>query len=293
MGRQVIWSDDEIQQLSRNFVCVLDECFDLAPPPWLKTQWLANPRSTALFQQFIKNAPPLWPRNTSTHQGFYVMTAEGGYLAGNFGRTGRDQAEQLLRSSLAKFDQLASQSGWKPKAVPTNPLPFSNGGPVPRGGLRLEAATRDLPRGNETRPGSQTWTKAAFNVNWIDFSPEEARRFVASNSQRQVIPKAMVEKLAMATIRDNVRGQSGWKKGAFRDGELYAELLSQSGSTKQMRISGFVIMSEGSRVLATQVHGRATFDEAAGQRQGANQFNARGDDQAAAPMGVAWRLYKG
>ncbi|MDA0586666.1 MAG: hypothetical protein O2820_01880 [Planctomycetota bacterium] len=62
--------------------------------------------------------------------------------------------------------------------------------------------------------------------------------------------------------------------------------------------------SEGNRVLATQVHGRATFDEtagefrefkivAAGQRQGANQFNARGDDQAAAPMGVAWRLHKG
>ena len=284
-------------------MCVIDECFDLAPPAWLKQEWLANPRSTALFQKYVRNSPSIWPRNTSTHQGFYIMTADGEHLAGSFARTGRDEAERLMRSSLTKVNQLARQRGWSPKPVPTNRFPLTMGKPSPRGGIKLEAVTRDLPRGRDTRPGGNNqWVKEWFNLNWVDLTPDEARSFVASGSNRQAVPRAVLEKIAMANVKDTVRGQNGWKKGAFKGGELYTELTGQSGSTKSLRISGYVIMSGASRVLAVQLHGRAKFDQragefrefemvASGQRQGAADANMRGQDPGPAPMGIAWRLY--
>ena len=284
-------------------MCCIDECFDLYPPAWLKREWLANPKSTDLFLKFAGNARHLWPGQTSTHQGFYCMTADGDYLSGNFGRTSRGHAEQLLTSALSRFDQLARRRGWSPKPIPTNRFPLTMGEPVARGGVKLEVAVRDLPRGREQRPGDAQWAREAHNVKWLDLTPQEARFFSATNDQRISIPRQVVWKFAQTTLKDFVRGQaSDWKPPDLKDFELYAEPTEQAGGTTTSRLLGFVILRRGNRVYACQLHGRTVFNKrsgrfeefdlvAAGQRQGATQFNFRQNDLYPAPMGVAYRLY--
>jgi hypothetical protein len=284
-------------------VCVIDECFDLRPPPWLKQEWLSNPESTRLFIKFTENAPPLWPQNTTTHQGFYCMTADGEYLAGGFARTSREKSAQLMADALARFDELAQQRDWKPKPIPNNRFELTMGEPTAPGGIKLEVASRDLPRGNDRRPGKHEWERGMHNLTWHDLPPAEAARFVTDRSDRVAVPNPILEKLAMTALRDNVRGQNGWKKGAFREGQLYTQLIERRGDTQVMRLSGYAIMNESGRVLASQLHGKAEFNSqrrvfesfelvASGQRQGAAGANGRGQDPGPAPMGVALRMYQ-
>ncbi len=299
----MIWSDDEIREFASKFVCVIDECFDLHPPKWLKDEWLESPKSTALFRKFTRNAPNMWGANSSTHQGFYCLTADGDYLSGNFGRTSNGRARELLNTAWNKFQTLAANRGWDPKPIPNNRFEMTMGKPVQPGGIKLEAASRDLPRGSDRRPGNSEWEREAYNLNWIDFTPNEAAYFVTESKERVEIPRKIVEKLAITTIKDNVRGQSGWKKGAFSDGELYTELIRSNGKSQSMWLTGFAILRDGRQVIATQLHGHVEFDSergeftrfdmvASGQRQGSTQFNFRHNDPGPAPLGIAWTLHQ-
>lgn len=232
------------------------------------------------------------------------MTADGEYLSGNFGRTSNGRARELLNTAWNKFQTLAGDRGWKPKPIPNNRFELTLGKPVQPGGIKLEVASRDLPRGADRRPGASEWEREAYNVNWIDFSPNETAYFVTDSKERVAIPRTIVERLAITTIKDNVRGQSGWKKGAFSDGELYTELIHADDKIQTMRLAGFAILREGQQVIAVQLHGRAQFDSdrgeftqfdmvASGQRQGSTQFNFRRSDPGPAPLGIAWKLYTG
>ena len=105
-------------------------------------------------------------------------------------------------------------------------------------------------------------------------------------------------------MKDSVRSQcSDWKKGALRDGDLFAEVIKQSGSQRTIRITGSARLKQSGRGFDCQIHGQAVFDSrkqmftkfeliAAGQRSGRDQFNARQNDLGPAPMGVAYRLHK-
>ena len=94
MGRRIVWSDDDIQKLSRKFVCVADEAFLLGPPKWFKPKWLppAGQRSLRLFQTFKRNAPAGVIPNGPTVQGVYCMTADCEFLSGFFAWAFRDRA---------------------------------------------------------------------------------------------------------------------------------------------------------------------------------------------------------
>lgn len=286
-------------------MCVADEAFLLGPPKWLKSEWLppADRKSMQLFQTFKRNAPAGVLPNSRTVQGVYCMTADGEFLSGFFAWAFRDRAERVIQQGWRNFEALAKKRGWKPQPVPATPLNFTGDKPVPQGGVKLEVAVRDLPRGKTLRPGNNETQRCAHNLNWINLSAKEAAAFVPTGTARQAVPGAVLTRLAIKTLKDCVRGQCpDWKKGALRDGKLYVERLSVVGNRQTIRISGFAVVSDTARSFACRLHGRIVYDTAkksfstfefvaAGQRAGRTQFNFRQDDLGPAPMGVAFVMH--
>ena len=176
------------------------------------------------------------------------------------------------------------------------------GKPVQPGGMKLEIASRDLPRGNIRRPGNADWERNAYNLNWIDFSTVEAQQFLTNSTERVAVPRSLLQRLAQDTLKDNVRGQCGWKKDAFQDGELFVQLLNDKNQTQSIGLSGYAIIREGTRVIGAELHGQLDYDKrnrqftrfdlvAAGQRQGKSAANGRSNDLGPAPIGFAYTLY--
>lgn len=286
-------------------MCVSDEAFFLGPPSHFREEWLPDRESTRLFQTFKRNAPPGAIPSGSTVQGLYCMTATGEFLSAHFARISREEARNVLGRGWARWEQLVRRHGYRSQPVPRTPLGVALGQPVPPGGLKLEVAVRDLPRGGDTRPGREPWQRAAHNLNWFHLSAGEAGSLVTTASRKQAVPASLVERLALKTLKDSVRGQCrDWTSGAMKEGRLDTECLAQEGSRLTLRLTGSVRLEQSGRSYACRLHGRAVYDTrgrrflsfdlvAAGQRRGGDPFNFRQDDPGPAPMGVAYTLYPG
>ena len=125
---------------------MVDECFALHPPEWVKDEWLPNPGSTNLFRKYIKQAPQIVPDNSPTYQGLYLMNYDGKHLAARFARASSEETLEAMQSALAKWRQLSSQRGDAVAAVPATQLATSLGRPVESGGVKLQIFIRDYPR---------------------------------------------------------------------------------------------------------------------------------------------------
>jgi hypothetical protein len=289
-----------IQELARRFVCVADEAFFLGPPPHFKDDWLPNRASTSLFQTFKRNAPAGVIPGGPTVQGVYCMSAEGDYLSGCFACASRERAGHAIEEGWRRWQQLAKTRGYQAKAVPQTPLDYTLGKSA--NGIKLEVAVRDLPRGDDLKPGRTETQRCAFNLNWAELTPEEARSFVTTSKEKQAIPAAILERLALTTLKDAVRGQCGeWRKDALKASELHTQCIDEQPDRQTMRLSGFAKLEQSQRAYSCQLHGKVVYDTrsqrvvafelvAAGQRRGRDQFNFRDDDPGPAPMGVAYML---
>lgn len=303
--RNFVWSDDAVQKLAARFVCVTEECFDLDPPDWL--DWVSNTESTRLFLMYKKNAPHLIPKGSSTAQGTYCMTADGEFLSGDFANNSRDGIVQILEQAWSQFEKKAAQKGWQPLPIPTEKIELSLGEAPQTGGLKFHVSSRDLPRGTDRRPGKNAYEKAAWNQGWIDFTAEEAALFMPAGSQPKALPSALVQKLALTALRDNVRGQvSDWKEPHFKSGSMTVQQVGEKRGRVLLQYHGAVSLADAKRSYQAEIHGRAIYDQtvtggrfvqfqmlAVGQRSGASTFNRRENDLAAAPMGVAMELNSG
>ena len=254
-----------------------------------------------LFQTFKRNAPGGIIPNGPTVQGVYCMTPDGDYLSGYFAWAFKNRALGVIENGWSQFERIASQRGWSPQPVPTNSLNHTLGKPVESGGLKLEVAVRDLPRGRDMRPGANAFQRAAYNVSWVDFTATEARQFVTEETDKQKLPQSMLDKLS-ETLKDCVRGQaSDWKKGQ-RDGEILTQCIQNDSTSLVMRITGYADLSKTRNAYACQIHGTASFDKrrqkftdfrlvASGQRSGKYGANDRQNDLGPAPMGVAYSMF--
>ena len=295
----MIWSDPEIQKLAQNFVCVVEECFFLHPPSWLQNP--PNPDSTNLFKTYVSNAPDLWPANTPTHQGLYVMTADGGFLSGDFARQSLENARAVIE---AGWDSWKRKNHRESKPVPRTGLPLFAGAPPPPGGLKLQVTYRDLPRGETRRPGDAQFPNP-YNMGWYDLTPQEAKSFVNDSPQPREVPLGIVQKLALTKLKDAVRGQmNGWKPTDWKGGRLKVEQDKKAGSVVVCRISGNVDLRRGNSLsYAPKFFGHAVYDQstgefidfqmlATGQRTGRGGANGRNTDLGPAPMAIAFRMYR-
>ena len=101
------------------------------------------------------------------------MTAEGEFLSGYFAWAFRDRAKRVIEEGWNRFEQLAKQKNLNPAPVPINRLDHTLGESLETGGLKLEVAVRDLPRGDVQRPGTNAFRRDAYNLSWIDLSASE------------------------------------------------------------------------------------------------------------------------
>lgn len=224
---------------------------------------------------------------------------DGTYLSGKFARQSRDVAHKALTNGLAEWKKIAAN----PKPVPTNKLAIYGGEKFQKGGIKLEVAYRDLPRGEVQRPGDARFPNP-YNLGWYDFTPAEAKTFLTDSKENVAIPDQIFQKLARTRLKDAVRGQmSDWKKGAIKEGQLFTRLTSRDGSKKSYQLSGNAKMAADGRTFSPSFHGTATFDTAtgeftdfrlfaAGQRSGKAGANGRETDLGPAPMAIALTLYK-
>ncbi|MFT5471139.1 MAG: hypothetical protein ACI8UO_006272 [Verrucomicrobiales bacterium] len=281
---------------------MIEETFFLYPPDWLKNP--PNPAATRLFKTYAANAPyGTWPAKTSTHQGLYCMTADGGYLSGRFASQSNEMARTALNQGLAEWRKQVAAGSLKPKPVPTDPLDLYGGEPIQKGGLKLEVVYRDLPRGEIERPGNARFPNP-YNLGWYDFSPGEARAFLVDGAEKQQLPDALFRKFAVKTLKDAVRGQMGdWKENEINSGELFSQLVGEEGTVKTFALSGSAEFKAGDQIFEPVLHGSLSFDSAtgeftdfrliaAGQRAGRSGANGRETDLGPAPMGVGFKIYR-
>lgn len=302
MGRREIWSDPQIQKISSEFVCVIEETFFLNPPA--SVGQLPDPEATRLFRQYVSRAPyDLFPPKTSTYQGLYCLTAEGDYLSGKFARQSKDEAREVMMSGLEKWrGQIAGKEG-EVRKVPGNRLAMYGGDDLREGGLKLEVAYRDLPRGETRRPGNAQFPNP-YNMGWFDLSPQEAAKLVTGQREKKAMPPEIFRRFALTVLKDAVRGQmQDWRAGDLQSGELVVQLTERSEGVDHYEISGEARLERGALSYSPRFCGRFSFDPdkreftafelvAAGQRTGQGAANGRSTDLGPAPMGIALTLYR-
>ncbi|YCM43460.1 hypothetical protein V2O64_19310 [Verrucomicrobiaceae bacterium 227] len=260
--------------------------------------------STDLFRKYVSNSPDgMFPAMTSTYQGLYCMTSDGEFLSGNFARQTCEIARGALSEGLQNWQKVVSDRDYKPKPVPTNRLALYGGEKLQKGGLKLEVAYRDLPRGELERPGNARFPNP-YNLGWFDLTPAEAKSIVSGSREKTAIPGKIFQKLARTRLKDAVRGQMGdWEEGDIKGGQLFTQLVSTKGRQQVYELSGSALLEAGGRRYEPEFYGSMTFDRAsgeftdfrliaAGQRAGRGPANGRATDLGPAPMAIALTLYR-
>ncbi|MEJ6580118.1 MAG: hypothetical protein QNL33_09245 [Akkermansiaceae bacterium] len=263
-----------------------------------------NPAATNLFKKYVANSPEgTFPAETSTYQGLYCLTADGDYLSGRFARQSNEAARDALTGGLKSWQRIVSDRGYRPKSVPTNRLALYGGEDLRKGGLKLEVAYRDFPRGEVKRPGNAQFPNP-YNLGWFDLTPAEVKSLVSNSKEKTAVPDQIFQKLARTRLKDAVRGQMGdWEKGDLKSGQLFTQLVSSKGSEQVYELSGSALIGTGARNFSPGFHGSMTFDTAsgeftdfrliaAGQRSGKGPANGRATDLGPAPMAITLTLYR-
>jgi hypothetical protein len=279
LGRRV-WSDDEVQKLASQFLCVADEVFTL--------EHVDSPGSR-LFLKHGRQLPPEKWNPGGTKQGVYCMTPDGDPLAAHPARHDKETTIALLNQALAKW----REKGLSPKPIP-KAIPFAEALAKP-GVFALKVNTRDLPLGG-AHPGLGGYSKA-WNQNWIELTSGEAVAFLPPSTGRSEVPDTLVRKLFREALIDNVRGQSGpWSEASVSTARLSRETVGTAGTLVTVRLEGEFAAREPSRSFQAKLYGKAVYDTgakrftsfelvAAGVRTGGAGADFRADEDPSA-LGV-------
>ena len=311
-GRQLVWSDPKIAELSRNFVTVADEVYMLYPEDEWNLKRVQDRPEHQFFKRFGEAMPKGDWNHPGTKQGLYMIGPDGEYLEGRFAASGfPDDIVERLERALERWEKLRKDKGYAnepvPKVVTTLPARLDGQEFV------LRVHSRDLPRGEgeqcrfdkdtHLKAGWMAFTKWAWNENWQ--AVDDWRALVpAKSSKPHPVDAKFVTRLAREMLIDNVRGQaSTWKAEHVRKASLTMRRgPSQKGMTTVV-YEGEVAMDDGERSIAAQLYGEGLYDDrkrdlvrfelvALGTRKGAHRFNQRGNDPGPAPIGFAITRYR-
>ena len=286
-------------KLSREFVCCADEVWQL--------DHFDDPGSK-FFREFFKTVPAsVWTGGPEvTKQGTYIMTPEGDYLGGHFGRCSRESTAALMKEALKKWNERVAQKGLKPKPVPARngARTWDDSGVAAKAGgklgekaaLILQVNSRDLPGSTVNKEYAYAW-----NQTWLELSADEARGFLPKDGTKGSVPEPLLRKLARDSLVDNVRGQTdGWSDEQMKTLALTTETLSVKGILVTVRLSGGFTLDGGARGYEGRLHGQAVFDTAAnvfrrfelsacGTRRGGTRFNFR-FQEGPSPLGICFTI---
>lgn len=314
-SRQVVWSDPEVQQLSKEFITVADEVYMLYPEDPGNLERVKNNVDHTFFKRFGAQVPKEQWNHPGTKQGIYMMGPDAEYLQAKFATSDAADIRRRLREALQRWDAMKQQKGYANKPVPKVPT----GIPEPRllqSDLLLQVNLRDLPRQSGAEVGARyeavasrtnPWTdfgRWAYNENWIGLNAQEAKAFVPSGSSIESVDEAPLRRIARQVLVDNVRGQAPeWKNEAVKDVRLSKRRTKVEGGSWRIEYRGEAKMEAGSNSYHALLYGQSLWDPttsrfmefelvALGPRTGKWQFNNRERDLGPAPMGVSLKKWQ-
>lgn len=302
VARKEVWSDPEVQELCKHFVCTTAEVWTLATGNSPASEWFHSAGG---------------PNTGGAAHGLYIFGPDGQNLGFHFISRPKPPVVALIKAALAKWDGIVKEKGYKPK-----PIPLRVPGPTwpevaAKSGLLLYVVGRDLPR---ERPDE----RRMWNHLYLDLSAKEARDFLPSSGlPKGQVAETTVKRLARRYLLDFTKGNNhGYRSdAAIQSAWMTTEVTGTSGNLVTVRLHGEVVTEEASegyvpttppqlliygdhRVdvhgvygFACTLHGKAVFDTqanrfvffelvGAGTRKGGRDK----DDYLPAPMGVAFML---
>ena len=240
VARQQVWSDDEIQKLSTNFVCATAEVWTLSTGK--------GPAS-----DFFHKAGG--PTQGGHAHGLYLFTPDGESLGFLFISRPKEPALKLIQEGLKKWESIVAQKGYKPKPIPALAPQYSTQtwpDLAAKSGLFLQVISRDLTRGDGTpfpdpKNAYAMQSKWRWNQWFLDLTPAEAQSLLPKDGPKSNVPDALVRKLAKKYLVDNANGNnSGYRTDGFlKKAVLTTESMGLQGSLLTVRLHGEVSTEEG------------------------------------------------
>jgi hypothetical protein len=315
-SRGLAFSDPEVIRLVRAaFVPVAENC------SYLQRQQDAEGDFFRLVAEQGHYGGRVLP--SDTRQGQYACTADGVLLASCNTREAPRLLE-MLRSALARWEDVRSRSGPGSAEEPTPALDPRYLRVPPEGGLILRVYARDLPREDDRRPAD--WRTRAVNFDHAWFTREEAAALVPAGGApgtTAAVPAPLARRIARFHLVDNVRGETPmWRREDVLRCELRTTVVGREGpggERLRVRLEGdFLCRSEGSwavrpfgehlphmeRGIQAELVGWGVWDReaacfvaleavAVGTRWGGTEHNCRWDDLEPAPIGIWFELADG
>jgi hypothetical protein len=310
-GRQLVWSDEKVQELTKNFVTVADEVWNIYPEGDYAIQQRKGDPAFEFFKAYGAQVPRDQWHEPGTKQGIYFIGPNGEYLEARFASSNAPDIIEKATRALERWEKLRAEKGYANKPVPRveTRLPEVE---LELHKMVLRVNLRDLPRngGKVTKFDDggrvdEMWLafrKWAFNENWFGLSEVDA--LVTNQTDWTEVSPALFRRICRAVLVDNVRGQAPtWEESSIESARLNVRRTEVRGGKWVLEYRGNASMRKGGNSFAPRVYGQGVYDPqarkfesldlvATGMREGAWQFNNRKDDLGPAPMGITLSLYR-
>lgn len=248
-----------------------------------------------------------------TRQGTWCATPSGQLLGAVNDRNPRAIAK-LLKDSHEKWRAMTKAQRLRSTAPSAEPQGTDRNERFwPKDGLGLRSYSRDFPGGDKT----SDWTDKAWNTDSHWFTADEKRSLLPETLRKGAkkdVADAIVRRIAMFALVDNVRGQTwNYKPDEVEKAALSLEVTDVKDGVVKFKLAGSARCvargrwsvgghqnpnpTDQERGCDMKILGRATFDSkksqwtqfelvAVGTRWGGTQYNRRENDLTAAPWGV-------
>ena len=270
MGRQSVWTDDNIRALTENFVLAADEVWRLQGGyDFRKYQAAGGADPECVCFQEMASQGHYGPGG-GTKQGIYVCTPAGKFL-GSLNSSSPEAVQQMLKRSLQAWQELpaADRQAKLDSSQPNHRWEWS----APDKGLILKETIRYLKDGS---PAQQT-PDTRFNHDFAWFSAEEAKRLIPASpvvGETHEVPAEIYRRLARCHLLNTAHGEGGTYHADQVRGDLSVTILEVDPRQVRIKLSGKGV-STGSREKAfglapaakirTELLGFARFDRKTGQ----------------------------
>ncbi len=209
-ARQLVWSNREVQDLTKRFVSIADELHNLRK---------GNSSDAKFFQTVFSQK-----KKHPGHQGVFLATPSGRLLASSTCYEAK-KVVALLRDGLSAWEKLAIDDRFEPKSELVDMTKFNRPEDhYPEDGLVLRVTSRDLPESSLDGERITRWHRY-----YIWFSQDEVQSMLPQRLERgsqHAVPTRVADRIAALALLD--KGLVDGFTKPFRDSEVEDAALSFS-----------------------------------------------------------------
>lgn len=234
MGRQSVWSDRQVRDLTRHFILAADEVWRLQGGMDFRRYQAAggDDPECLVFQEMASSGH--YGAGGGTKQGIYVCTP-GGQLLASVNSLSAEAVKDMMERGLA---------AWKALPDPDRRARFAESQPdhrwewnYPEDGLVLKLTSRYL----SNHPVESQQADSRFNFDYAWFSAEEAARFYpdqATVGQWYPLPDVLFQRFVRYHLLSTAHGESGTYRADEIGGTISARVLAADNKRVRLEISG-------------------------------------------------------